>query len=69
MYKMGGAIGLVIPKALREKLGLKQGEYMAIVQVGQLLLMRRVERHMVLDRDEVPADWLPRSQPARSGDA
>jgi AbrB family looped-hinge helix DNA binding protein len=59
IHGVGAALGLIIPKALREQLGIRRGDYFAIVVYDDLLVMRRIERSMVLDRDKVPAEMQP----------
>jgi antitoxin component of MazEF toxin-antitoxin module len=59
IHAIGAALGLILPKALRLKLGIQRGDYFAIVVYDDLLVMRRVQARMVLDHDEVPQEARP----------
>lgn len=68
-HAVGGSVGILLPKALREKMGFRRGDYLAIVVLGSRLIMRRVEREFVIDRDdEIPAVLLQDPKVVR-GDA
>ena len=66
MHRSGGSLAVILPKPLHEKLGLKRGDYMAIVEIepdgacpDTRLLLRPVLKRMVLDRDLPPAEERP----------
>lgn len=50
--RVGSSSAMVVPKKLCDQMGLKRGDYMAIVQIGSTLICRRIERHMILDHDK-----------------
>ncbi|MFT0546362.1 AbrB/MazE/SpoVT family DNA-binding domain-containing protein [Allopusillimonas ginsengisoli] len=49
LRKFGNSIGLVIPKALRESLGLVEGQSMTIEQSGDGFILRQAKRRYTLD--------------------
>ncbi len=65
---MGGSMGVLIPKDLREQLQLESGDLMLITRYGPLLIMRRATAATVFDKDTIPAAALPPSRQNEKSD-
>jgi antitoxin component of MazEF toxin-antitoxin module len=58
VHRIGGSLGLVLPKKLRDQFHVVNGDYFAIVVIQGMWVLRRIEKGMVLDRTEVPVTAL-----------
>jgi antitoxin component of MazEF toxin-antitoxin module len=58
IHATGGSKAVVVPKELCDRLGMARGDYMAILVFGSSLVMRRVMKSEVLDRDPIPVNAL-----------
>lgn len=58
-WKVGGSWGAIIPKDVRNHLGLKPGDLLLMRLFGPFLIMRRVTPDMVIDRETLPTESLP----------
>lgn len=52
--RASNTFGIFIPKALREKLGWQNGDYLIVVPHGNVLMLTRVDKAMLIERRREP---------------
>lgn len=57
--KSGNGWGIIIPKDVREHLGLRPTDLIVMRVVGKVLVMRRFDASQVIDTNSIPVDALP----------
>jgi antitoxin component of MazEF toxin-antitoxin module len=57
--KLGGSAAVVLPKEVREKLGVLPGDLIVMRLYGKILIARRLDPTNVIDVSSIPADALP----------
>lgn len=57
--KQGGSAAVLVPKEVREVMGLRPGDMVVMRLFGKILIARRFDAKDVIDTDQVPADALP----------
>lgn len=58
-YKNGGSWGVTLPRDVRERMALRPGDLIIMAMYGNVLVARRAARHMIVERDEIPAGAIP----------
>lgn len=57
--RVGSSAALIIPKAVREEMGLVDKDLVIMRVFGKLLIARRVSANDVVDVSSIPADAIP----------
>jgi antitoxin component of MazEF toxin-antitoxin module len=57
--RIGGSAAVIIPKPVREELGLIDKDLMLMRVFGKVLILRRVSANDVIDVNAVPTDAIP----------
>lgn len=52
--KASGTFGIFIPLALRKLIGWQNGDYLIVVPHGNVLMITRVDKSMLLEREREP---------------
>lgn len=60
---------IVVPKDVREQLGLRLGDLMVMRIFGKLIITRRLDPATVADVDSIPVEALPPAARKAPGDA
>lgn len=50
---------MILPKALAAEMGYRPGDLILFVRYGPVLILRRAESRMVVERESIPTDALP----------
>ena len=57
--RVGSSAALIIPKAVREEMGLVDKDLVIMRVFGKLLIARRVSANDVVDVNSIPTDAIP----------
>lgn len=57
--KVGNSQAIIVPKEVREKMGLFPGDLIVMRLFGKLLICRRLDPRDVVEVDTIPADAIP----------
>ena len=57
--KLNTSAAMIIPKEVREAMGLRPSDLIVMRLFGKLLIARRLDPNQVVDVTELPADALP----------
>ena len=58
--RVGTSAAIIIPKAVREELGLIDKDMIVMRTFGKLLILRRLSPNEVVDVSNIPTDAIPR---------
>lgn len=57
--KQGGSAAILIPKEVRETMGLRPGDVVVFRLFGKVVIARRLDPRDVIDIEQIPAEALP----------
>lgn len=57
--RVGTSKAIILPKEVRELMGLIPGDLVVMRLFGKILICRKLEPNQIVDVNEIPADALP----------